>query len=380
MKAPSPPPTPDPYATAAAQQLANVEVAIANTFLSNADEDRPDGSVRWEFTGDTIDTNTYDSSGNITGTRPVPKFKKVVSLSPAGVLQYDQQQQIAIAMNTWALAQTGILTQQQLQPVSLDDLTSRLPPPAAAPLDDSLVEPEPLTRQIGTTDLTGHIATTRDAIDARIQWQIEVDRDARIVALSNQGLVPGMPAYDRDLEAFDRQSTDARLQAWLTAQQEQTRIIQTEGMVGTFRNNASEQAFMMASQSIDQRNQRRIAKYQALRDAAEFVSVMRQQELQERLTVRAASINEISSLMHGGQVQIPQFQAFNPGKIDRTPVMDAVYQSAAMDMQKWQMKVQAQQQMFGGILGFAGNMMGGMMAFSSPNLKVEIGGAYGYLH
>lgn len=347
-------------------------MAIANTFLSNADEDRPDGSVRWEFTGDTIDTNTYDGSGNITGTRPVPKFKKVVTLSPEGVLQYDQQQQIAIAMNTWALAQTGILTAQQLSPVTLDDLTPRLPAPAAAALDDSGVTPEPLVRTVGAADLSAHVATTRDAIDARIQWQIDVDRAARIAALAAQGLVPGMTAYDRDMETFDRQSTDARIQAWLAAQQEQTRIVQMEGLKGTFANDATHLTFTMASASVDQRNQRRLAKYQALRDAAEFVAVMRQQELQERLTVRAASINEISSLMHGGQVQIPQFQGFNPGRIDRTPVMEAVYQSAAMDMQKWQVKVQQQQSMFGGLLGFAGNMMGGMMALSDRRLKTDI--------
>ena len=47
MKPPKPPPTPDPYETANAQQLANVEVAVANTALMNADEDTPDGFVRF---------------------------------------------------------------------------------------------------------------------------------------------------------------------------------------------------------------------------------------------------------------------------------------------------------------------------------------------
>ena len=52
MSPPTPPPTPNPYAVANAQQLANIAVAIANTALSNADEEMPGGSVTYTATVD----------------------------------------------------------------------------------------------------------------------------------------------------------------------------------------------------------------------------------------------------------------------------------------------------------------------------------------
>ena len=372
MKAPKPPETPDPYKTAAAQQMANVEVALANTWLMNADEDNPQGTVRFQTTGDTIATHTYDANGNITGTRYVPKFKKTVALTPEGQTQYDQQIDLAIAMNEWALAQTGHLRSLQSTPFATWSLTQHTSPPDAAAIDTSAVSHRPLIQSIGEADLVAHIEAVRDALDDRVQYQIALDRAARITALANQGLVPGMTAYDRDLLAFDRASTDARLRALLEARAEQTRMIQTEAIVAGHHNQTVETEFKLGAAVVDIRNARRTQQYQALADASLFVATRRQQQFQEAIAVRGQNINELSALMHGGQIQIPQFQAFRAGNIDRTPVADSVYQSAAMDMQKWQARVQAQSQMMGGILGFAGNMMGGMFALSDRRLKRDV--------
>lgn len=369
MKAPSPPPTPDPYKTAAAQQMANVEVAVANTALQNADEERPDGYVTFEEIPVDIPTNTYDGSGNITGTRNIRRWKKISTLTAKGQTQFEGQQDIAIALNTWALAQVGLLADQQLVPISAGDLTARLSPPDAASIDSSDVQAGDLTLTIGSTDLSAHYDAVRDAIDERIQYQIDLDRTRRITALANMGLVPGMDAYDRDLLAFDKQSTDARTQAYLAAAQEQTRIIQTEQMVAGFKNATVETKFRLDTDEIENRNKRRMMAYQALAVAANFVDDRRNNELQEEIAIRAQNINEISSLMHGGKIDIPQFQSFRAGAIDKTPVAESVYQSAAMDMQKWQVRVQQQQAMMGGLLGLGGNLLGGMFALSDKRVK-----------
>ena len=359
MRAPKPPATPDPYAVASAQQVANVEVAIANTALANADEDRPDATVRFSATADTITANTYDSSGVVTGTRTFNRWKKVVTLTDEAQTQYDQQQDIAIALNSWALAQIGLLQTTQGIPFSLSLLTARIEAPDAAVLDDSVSTPGALTLAIGATDLTTHLATVRDSIDARLQYQIGIDRTNRIDTLAHQGIVPGMSAYERDLDTFDKQSTDARIQSYLAAGQEQTRIVQLEATVGQFKNQSVGQAFELSEAVIDNRNKRKVAKYQALRDAAEYIATQRQQEMQEELTERSVNMNEISSLMHGGQISVPQFQPFQHGAISQTPVADSVYRSHASDMEKWQAKVQNQQAMMGAIAGLAGNMIGG---------------------
>jgi hypothetical protein len=94
--------------------------------------------------------------------------------------------------------------------------------------------------------------------------------------------------------------------------------------------------------------------------------------MQEFLTERSQTVNEISSLMHGGQVVVPKGEGFKSGKISDTPVGEYVYRSAAMDMQKWQMKVQSQQSMMGGIMGLAGNMMAMPGMFSDRRLKTDI--------
>lgn len=366
MRAPSPPATPDPYAVAGSQQMANVEVSIANTALMNADEDRPDGTVRFEETADEITTNTYDADGLVTGTRTFNRWKKIVELTDDGQLQYDQQQEIAISLNTWALAQVGILTEQQGVPISLDMLTPRLGLPPAALVDTSVATVPTMVTEIGAADLTAHLATTRDAIDARLQYQIDIDRDNRIAKLAHQGITAGMTAYNRDLYTFDRASTDARLQAYLAAQQEQTRIVQLEGTVGTFKNEGRRSQHEMNETQIEARNKRRMQQYNALADAAQFVSVLRQQELQETISTRAQNVNEISALMHGGQISTPQFQPFQGSRISDTPVAESVYRSHAADVDKWKMKVGQQQAMMGAISSLAGNAVG--MAIGMPGM------------
>lgn len=364
MRAPRPPATPDPYQVAAAQQMANVEVAVANTALSNADEDTPEATVSFAQSTDFVTTNTYDSAGVVTGTRDVYRWIKTVALKPETQTQFDQQQDLAIAMNTWALAQVGLLQAEQVVPLSLADLTLRLAPPPAVIVDTSTALPGSITTTIGAADLTQHLATTRDAIDARLQYQIDLDRAARISALAHQGIVPGMTAYSREMAAFSFQSNDARSEAYLKAQQEQTRIVQLDAAKAQFANQATAQKYELEQSVIDKRNERRLLAYKALRDAAEFVNDQRTAELQERVAVRGQNINEISSLMHGGQVAVPQFAGFKAGTIAQTPVAESVYRSAAMDMQKWQQKVTNQQGMLGAFGAMFGNAIGASIGFA----------------
>ncbi len=372
MKPPKPPPTPDPYETANAQQLANVEVAVANTALMNADEDTPDGFVRFAQTNDFVTTSTYDNNGNVTGTRDVYRWKKTTSLTPTSELLFDQQQTISVAMNEWALGQVGVLRDQQATPLSVGNLTPRNSIPAAASITADQVLADDLIEAIGQGDIITHHATVRDAIEARVEYNIAIAREARIVELANQGLQPGMQAYDDDLYAFSRESTDNRQQAYLAAGVELTRIIQTEALVSGFHNDVVEQKFRLENAEIDQHNNRKLLVYRALADAAVFVNEQRVQELQEETSVRGQNLNEISALMHGGQVQVPRFAQFRAGNIDRTPVAESVYQSAAMDMQKYQSKVSQQQQMLGGLLGFGGNLVGGALAISDARVKTDI--------
>jgi len=372
MKAPKPPETPDPYETASAQQVANVEVAVANTALSNADEDHPGGTVRFVQTSDFIVTNTYDGNGVVTGTRNIYRWKKTTALTASAQTIYDQQEIISNAMNSWAISQIGYLDSQQDSPLTDLILSPRRALPDPAILETSAPVLGSFTEQIGTQDNAAHYETVRDSINERLQYQIEVDKAAKIADLSHRGIVPGMEAYDDALFEFTKQSNDARTQAFLASGQEQTRMVTLEGTIGSFRNETTELKFRLNAAIDDIRNDRLLKQYQAYEDAADFVQAQRARELQEAIALRGANINELTSLMHGGKVDVPQFANFKSAAIGKTPVASSVYQSAAMDVQKWQMKTQQQQQMFGGIMAGVGNMAGAAIAMSDRRLKIDI--------
>ena len=365
MRAPSVPEQPNPYSVATASQLANIEVAQANTALLNADEDRPDAGVTFEETAPvSITTYQYDTAGNLTGTtgRSVKRWKKVTTLKPTTQTIFDQQQTLSQNFNTWAINQVTQLQSIMANPLDNSNLTARNPAPATPTLTTASPTPGALIETIGSTDLTAHLRTTRDAINFRVAYQIDLDREKMLDELDKQGIYPGSRAYDRALATYDFASTDAWHQSYLAAQQEQTRIIQLEGVVANFANQVQQQRFDQAVSVIEVENSNLIRAFQLEIDLCNYINTLRQQQLQEEITVRSQTVNEVSALANGGQVQVPNFQAYRGGSITTTPVGDYVYRSAAARLQNYQMQVSQQQQMLGGILGFAGNVIGGGMA------------------
>jgi hypothetical protein len=374
MKAPEPPPTPDPYKTASAQQVANVEVAKANSVLQNADEDRPDGTVRFIQTGDSYPVYTYDASGNILGTQMLKRWKKTVALTVRGQEQFIQQQDVAIAMNGAALIQAGHLTELFRSPFSRSMLPILAATPGAPILLDTMPTLGYLTVDIGThADVVREVEAVRHRLMERLLWQQELDRDQAVEALRHKGIVEGMEAWERTMRPFDRMRIDARLQVDAAAAQEHTRLIGIEQTKAAHRNEVIVKQWQIALQSVEFRNQVRAQQFTVGMQLAQFVNATRATVMQEILTERSQVVNEISSLTHGQQVRIPEGQPFRAGAIAQTPVGEYVYRSAAMDMQKWEKKSQQQQQMMGGMMGLAGSLLampmtgggsvgGGMMA------------------
>jgi hypothetical protein len=132
-----------------------------------------------------------------------------------------------------------------------------------------------------------------------------------------------------------------------------------------FANSAQQQTFSQNIMTVEFSNKAALQRFQMLHSIADFINVLRERAVQERVLERTQPVNEITALLHGGKVDMPQFAAFRPGHVEGTPVGQYVYQSAALDMQKWQVQVQQQQSMFGGMLGLFGNLfsagMGGGM-------------------
>ena len=85
MSKPDPPQPPNPFATAAAQTGTNVSTAVANAYLSNYNQNTPEGSLTWNESGSHQWTDP--STGQ---TYTIPTFTSTQSLNPTGQAIKDQ--------------------------------------------------------------------------------------------------------------------------------------------------------------------------------------------------------------------------------------------------------------------------------------------------
>ena len=278
MKTPKAPLPADPEKTAAAQTTSNVNTAIANSYIGNANEVGPYGSVNYAVSG------YQDVDG-----RKVPTFTKTTTLDPAQQQLLDQQNALGAQMNGIAGRQLTNLDSTLSQPISTEGLT-----------------------QVPQYDRQ-HF---EDAIYGRLQPQLDRDRAALETKLANQGVMPGSEAYREAIALSDRAMNDARYGATLNAGQYAGQELQAAG-------------------------------------------TQRERELQERLSLRNQPINEISALMSGGQVTVPQFSQFQGGNVSGTDIAGIYQNNYANQMAAYNAMQSGRNSMLGGIAGLAGTILGG---------------------
>ena len=278
MKSPKAPTPPDPNVVATAQTGSNVDTAIANSYIGNANERGPLGSVTYKPTG----------HHNVNG-HNVPTFTKTTTLSPTEQNLYNQQTALGSQMNGIATNELGQLKDSLSTPLNYDGL------PEAPKYDRQHYE---------------------DALNARLEPQLERDRAALENQLANQGVRAGSEAYREALALNDRGRNDSRSQTVLNA--------------GNYA------------------DQEQAAGYQA-----------RDHGIQERTALRSQPINEISALMNGGQVTMPQFAQYRGGNVAGTDVAGIQQQGFQNQMGVYNNKVNNRNAMFGGIAGLAGTVLGG---------------------
>jgi hypothetical protein len=278
LKAPKAPAAPDPEKTAAAQTTSNVNTAVANSYIGNANEVNPYGSVDYKITG-------YNDVGG----QKVPTFTKTTTLDPAQQQLLDQQNQLGSQMNGIAGRQLTNLDATLSKPLNMDGL------PDAPTADRGRYE---------------------EALNARLEPQLQRDRSAMESQLANQGIMPGSEAYREAIALSDRSRNDARSQTVLNA--------------GTY----ADQEYGMATDA-------------------------RSRALNERLQMRNQPINEISTLMNGGQVTMPQFQQYQGGNVAGTDIAGITQQGYQNQLAAYQQKVASKNAMMGGIAGIAGTVLGG---------------------
>ena len=281
-----PDPTP-PKETSAAQTGTSVSTAIANAFLTNANEYTPDGSKTFDQTG------SYSYSDPYTGqSYTVPRFTMNQTLSPQQ--QAIKGQQDAASMNLATLGNnlSGSLGKQLTGNFDLGDFK----------LDTEAVEGRLF--DLGSKRLDPMLARRSEELRTR---------------LANQGIKAGSDAYGQEMATFDQGANDAYNQLLLTG-----------------RGQAAQE--MLSERGL---------------------------QTQERLTEDNQRINQISALLNGGQVSMPNFLTNN--SVSPIPTTDNASIIANYDQQKLEAAKAS-----GAGLGSILSGVGGLFALSDERTKENI--------
>ena len=261
----SQPSSPDPYATAGAQNQQNSFANMFGNAANNVNETNPYGSVSYNQTGQTpIYTN-----GQITGY--APQTTKTTTLSP------DQQK--LLGLETQGKYNLGTAAVNQSANVA-DTLGKPVDSSSWTPWQTSLPQQE-LRQDQGTTDRAGIEKALMDSYNR----SVAPTENAQEASLAARGLAPGASGYSQYQKTRDDSRAEQARQAYLASGNE------SRAAQGAF-NDAATQRFNM--------NQ----------SANSYLNNLRGSQMQEAYQARTQPLNELNALMSGSQATIPQFQAF----------------------------------------------------------------------
>ena len=173
--------------------------------------------------------------------------------------------------------------------------------------------------------------TGQEAIMARLAPQLERQDASTRQRLANQGLVPGGEAYENAMISQNQQKNDLLSQA----------ALQGIGLD----TGARAQGFNEASSQMGAQN------------------AAQQAELQREAFLRQQPLNEITGLMSGSQIQMPQFQGYAPTSIAPAPLMQGAMAQGQSAMDQYGIQsanANAQNAGLFGLAGTAGGLAGRM--------------------
>lgn len=278
MCAPKAPEPPDPKETSAAQTGTNVSTAIANAMLGNVNQVTPDGALTYDQTG------TYQHKDPYTGqTFDIPQFTATQTLSEAQQKLKDENDATSLNLAQTANQQSGFFRDYLAEPISLDN-----------------EEVEARLYDLGSK---------------RLDPRFERERAAAETRLSNQGIVRGSEAYDREMERLDQAKTDAYNQLILGG---------------------------------------------------------RGQAVQEALAERNQPINEITALLSGAQVNQPNFVPTSMPTIPTTDNAGLINANYDQRLKIWQQQAANRSGLLGGLFGLGGQLGSALIQRSDRRVKKDI--------
>lgn len=390
MGKPKAPKPADPIQTAAGQTATNIGTAIAQQQLNNVNQVTPDGSLTYNQSG------TYKYKDPLTGANyDLPTYTATQKLSDSQTKINDANNSANLNMANLASTQSGKLNNYLSAPFDIKSLGERpkynLKPIELQNLNDSnryiqsgISDAGNITKTYGT-DFSSDRKKVEDALFARLNPQLDSDRQATEAKLAQQGIRIGSQAYDSAMGALDRKTNDARYGAILNAGQEQSRLADLEAQRAGFQNAAQQQqysqnmgkaelnnaAYGLQMNAVDFNNKNAITKQNDASTQYQAKIADRNNALQEQFAVRNQPINEITALLSGTQVNNPNFINPQVAQIANTDYAGIRNAYDSMINNQYQQKMSAYNTTVGGILS-AGGSVGAAAAASDKNVKKEI--------
>lgn len=273
----SAPEPPDPYETADAQTQSALTTAIANNAMSATQTNTPFGSVN------TTQTGTQTITGADGKEYVVPTYTQDVNVSDDVRATIDARNR---AQRT------------------LGDATTQ----AAGVVSDIIGTP--------VSDYAQDRQRVEDALMARLQPQIEQDREAMRTRMANQGIGIGSDAYSDANMDLERGISDARLGAILSAGQEQSRLVNQD------------------------------------------------------LAVRNQPFQELAMLQGGSRPQVPQPSNFQASRLPTVDIAGMINQNYQSELENYRMQQAQTQSLLGNLFGAAGTL--GAAFISDRRMKRDI--------
>ena len=370
----TPPPVPDYGAAAKQQGVANLESAVATSKLSNPNTYGPLGSQVVTYgTGDAQYTPTITQT-----------------LTPDAQATLNAQQ--GVERSLAELGQQGVAQAKTILGTPFDPNLPGIDTSIAesvSPVNEATYNAGNAQRSVaGPTfqqgiDTSGIAAmpvnagmTGQQAIMSRLQPQLTQNENATRQRLANQGLVTGGEAYNNEMRTMGQNRNDLELQAAaqginLDAMMNQQGFEQAAAR-GQFGNEAQLNQFQAALQNagmgntaLQQDYQNQLAAQTAQNAAvaqnfnqqlnlAQFGNAAQQQSLEQQLALRNQPLNQITGLMSGSQIQMPQFQGYQGANIAAAPIYQGVQDTFQGQMDQYAIRQQAKNNLTSGLMGLGG--------------------------
>jgi hypothetical protein len=194
--------------------------------------------------------------------------------------------------------------------------------------------------------------------------------------LQNQAVAQNFQQGQQANQAYN-QAVQQNMAMGLTAAEAQNQASQQlysqlMGVAG-LQNQAVAQNQNAALQQQQAQNAAQAQQFNQAMQSAQFGNTAAQQALQQQLGLYNQPLNQISALMSGSQVQMPQFQGYTGANVAAAPIMAGAQAQDQAAMQRYNAAQTGSNALTSGLFGAAGMALGGPMG---GQLGSAIGSAF----